>query len=138
MDCKLPLRVFIVDDAADMRERLEGLIGAIGGIRIAGVAARADAAIEGILDTRPDLAVVDVSLAHGTGFDVLRAIGKQAPATQVCMLSNAASEPYRRRAAELGAVDFFDKTLELEALRDFLAACATDRLPARSELLAIA
>jgi hypothetical protein len=33
------------------------------------------------------------------------------------MLSNFASEPYRRHAARLGAKDFFDKSSDMERLR---------------------
>jgi len=37
------------------------------------------------------------------------------------MLSNFASEPYRRHAERLGASGFFDKTTEFERVRDVLA-----------------
>jgi hypothetical protein len=37
------------------------------------------------------------------------------------MLSNFATQPYRRLAAELGAHDLFDKSTEFECVRDLLA-----------------
>ena len=70
---------------------------------------------------------VDVSLAQGTGFDVLRALHARAPDVDVYMLSNFATEPYRRLAERLGARGFFDKTTELERMRDAVAACAASR-----------
>jgi DNA-binding NarL/FixJ family response regulator len=123
MEAAMASSVYIVDDAANVRERLQELIDSIGGLRTAGFAARADTAIDGIVASRPDVAIVDVSLAHGTGFDVLRAVRESAPGTKVCMLSNSAGAAYRERAVELGAAEFFDKTLELAALRAFLVRC---------------
>jgi DNA-binding NarL/FixJ family response regulator len=55
---------------------------------------------------------------------VLRAVQAAAPAIEVYMLSNFASEPYRRLAAELGARDFFDKSSEIERVRDVVAGRA--------------
>ena len=43
------------------------------------------------------------------------------PGIEVYMLSNFASEPYRRHAERLGASGFFDKTTEFERVRDVLA-----------------
>jgi DNA-binding NarL/FixJ family response regulator len=56
---------------------------------------------------------------------VLRAVRAAAPQVDVYMLSNFASEPYRRLAAELGARDFFDKSSEIERVRDLVASRAS-------------
>ena len=102
-------------------ERLEGLLRAVPGARVAGHAAGADEAIRGILAGKPDLAIVDLKLAQGSGFDVLRAVREAAPDIDVYMLSNFASEPYRRLAEQLGARDFFDKSSEFERVREIVA-----------------
>jgi DNA-binding NarL/FixJ family response regulator len=68
--------------------------------------------------------VLDLKLAQGSGFDVLRAVHEQAPEIDVFVLTNHADEPYRRRAERLGARGFFDKTSEFERVRDTLAARA--------------
>ena len=43
------------------------------------------------------------------------------------MLSNFATQPYRRLAAELGARDFFDKSTEFERVRDLVAKRAASQ-----------
>ena len=116
-----PMNVFLVEDSAQVVQRLEEMLAAIVGVRTVGSAARADDAIRSIVSLRPDAVLCDVSLAQGTGFDVLRALREQAPAVEVYMLSNFATEPYRRLAARLGARDFFDKSTELGRMRDAVA-----------------
>jgi DNA-binding NarL/FixJ family response regulator len=62
--------------------------------------------------------LLDLSLDHGgSGFEVLSAIRAQDPAIAFYVLSNFASEPYRRHAERLGALAFFDKSTDLERLR---------------------
>jgi DNA-binding NarL/FixJ family response regulator len=114
--------IFIVEDSALVRERLLELLEGIPETRVTGTAAGADQAIEEILAGRPDVVLLDLRLAQGSGFDVLRALQETAPEIDVYMLSSFASEPYRRLAARLGARDFFDKTNEFDRVRDAIAA----------------
>lgn len=109
--------VFLVDDSPLVRSRLAELVAALPGSRVVGEAADVREAISGILAARPDVVLLDLSLATGSGFDVLKAIHKAEPAIAVYMLTNFASEPYRRHAERLGASGFFDKASEFERLR---------------------
>ena len=122
-----PMNVFLVEDSAQVVQRLEEMLAAIDGVRTVGSAASADEAIREVLTLHPDAVLCDISLAQGTGFDVLRALHAQAPEVDVYMLSNFATEPYRRLAARLGARGFFDKTTELERMRDAVAARAASQ-----------
>jgi DNA-binding NarL/FixJ family response regulator len=112
-----PLRVFVVEDSALVRERLEAMIVQAGAASV-GHAAGVDAAIQAILAQRPQLVILDIQLADGTGFDVLRAIRDQAPEIDVYLLSNHAAYPYRQLAERLGARGFFDKSKEFGRMRD--------------------
>ena len=115
------MQVFLVEDSVMVRERLESLLAEIPGTEIVGRAAGAQAAIRDILQARPDLVVLDVQLAEGSGFDVLRALHAQAPELDVVMLSNYSSDPYRQIAERFGARAFFDKTRDFERVRDVVA-----------------
>ena len=68
------LKVYLVEDSPAILERLEALLGTIEGARTVGRASGASEAIEGILAQHPDLVVLDLKLAEGSGFDVLRAV----------------------------------------------------------------
>ena len=112
------LRIYLVEDSPAVLERLQAMVGTIEGAQSVGHASRATEAIDGILAAQPDVVVLDLKLAEGSGFDVLRAVHDAAPGVDVYMLTNFASEPYRRLAERLGARDFFDKTTEFERVRD--------------------
>jgi DNA-binding NarL/FixJ family response regulator len=118
------LRVYLVEDSPPVRERLEAMLGTIEGARSVGHAAGADEAIRAILAEQPDAVLCDLQLAQGSGFDVLRAVRAAAPEIELYVLTNFASEPYRRLAERLGAREFFDKSTELGRLRASLAARA--------------
>lgn len=115
--------VFLVEDSPLLRSRLEAMLAGIPGARVVGHAAGAEAAIAAILRARPDAVVLDLHLEQGTGFDVMKALQKQAPDIAVYVLTNFPSEPHRRKAASLGARGFFDKSHEVHALGTALAEC---------------
>ena len=105
-----------------LRTRVEAMLASIPGARMVGQAADAQSAIRGILAERPDAVVLDIQLAAGNGFDVLRTVRARAPEIRFYILTNFANEAYRGAAERLGAHGFFDKTNEFERLRDALGA----------------
>lgn len=118
-------RVFLVEDSAPIRQRVLEMLESIDGVNPVGSAATAADAERAILEAQPDGVLLDIKLAQGSGFDVLRSLRRLAPHIEIYMLSNFASAPYRERAASLGAREFFDKTTEIERLRKTLAERAT-------------
>ncbi|MBJ7332105.1 MAG: response regulator transcription factor [Solirubrobacteraceae bacterium] len=83
-----------------------------------------------LLETKyPDLAVVDVGLPDGSGYDVLRRVreadglaSRVDPSTPVMLLSGRASELDRVRGFERGADDFMAKPFSYPELRGRLGA----------------
>jgi DNA-binding NarL/FixJ family response regulator len=118
------MKVFLVEDASLLRERLEKLITSIPGSRSVGHAAAAREAVSAIIAAEPDVVVLDLHLAEGNGFDVLRGLHAAGHAPDVYVLTNDTQEAYRRTAERLGARGFFDKSTEFDALRAALAARA--------------
>ncbi len=122
------MQIFLVEDSAPVRARLSEMLGAIPGATLVGSAANADDAIREILCLRPQVVVLDLSLAGGSsGFDVLRTVRNAAPEIDFYMLSNYAADPYRQLAERLGACDFFDKSRELDRVRDLIAQRAAGK-----------
>jgi len=120
------LRVFVVDDSPLIRERLEAMI-TLAGAEAAGHASGVAAAVRAILLERPEIVILDVQLADGSGFDVLRAVRKQAPEIDVYLLTNFAADPYRQLAERFGARGFFDKSSEFGRMHDVVAQRAAAR-----------
>ena len=113
--------IYLVEDSAPVRERLAAMLTSIPDTQVVGHAGGAHEAISDILAKHPDVVLCDLNLKEGTGFEVLRAVKANAPEIECYMLSNFATQPYRRLAAELGASDFFDKSTEFELVRDLVA-----------------
>ena len=114
-------RVFLVEDSTLVRERMLKMLVSIQGVDAVGSACGARDAERAILAAQPDAVLLDIKLSQGSGFDVLRSLRKHAPHIEIYMLSNFAAEPYRQRAASLGARGFYDKSTEIESLRRALA-----------------
>ena len=116
------MEIFLVEDSLPVRARLAAMLDGIPGATLVGEAADADSAIREILASHPDVVMLDLGLAGGSsGFDVLRAVRPQAPDIDFYMLSNFAADPYRQLAERLGACNFFDKSRELERVRELIA-----------------
>ena len=116
------MEIFLVEDSLPVRARLAAMLDGIPGATLVGEAADADSAIREILASHPDVVMLDLGLAGGSSdFDVLRAVRPQAPDIDFYMLSNHAADPYRQLAERLGACDFFDKSRELERVRELIA-----------------
>jgi DNA-binding NarL/FixJ family response regulator len=100
------------------------MIASIPGAALVGHAAGARAAIRAILAAPPRAVVLDISLAEGNGFEVLREVRESAPQVDFYVLTNFANRAYRQMAENLGARGFFDKSNEFERLQSVLAAAA--------------
>jgi len=108
------LRVYLVEDSPIIVNLLRDLLSGEAGLEIVGQAAEAPVAVAEMIDRMPHVAIVDIALAHGTGFDVLRGLASQGDVRPVMvMLSNYSSQRYRDEARQLGADFFFDKNGEI-------------------------
>lgn len=96
-------RVFIVDDHPLVREWLGSLIGRETDLEVCGTAEDAGKALAAIANTRPDVAVVDLSLSRSSGLDLIKDIRLQHPAVQVLVLSMHEEISYPERAFRAGA-----------------------------------
>ena len=120
-----PLHVYVVEDSAIVQQLLGSAIEAAGA-ELSGCSADAATAIGDVFALQPDLIVIDISLASGTGFDVLRALQQHslAPEAMKVVLTNHATPEYENLSRRLGADRFFDKSFEISralALIDDLA-----------------
>lgn len=83
-----PVTVVIVDDHSIFRSGLRSDLD--GRLQVVGEAADVDAAVASVLETRPDVVLLDVHLpggAGGGGAEVVRRTAGQAPATRFLALS---------------------------------------------------
>jgi two-component system, NarL family, response regulator DevR len=87
-----PLRVLLVDDHEVVRSGLAALLKSTEDIVVAGEAGTVKEAIEQAERARPDVVVMDVRLADGSGIEATREIRARRPKTQVLMLTSFADD----------------------------------------------
>ena len=116
------MKVFVVEDSAAVRERLIEMIREIEDIEVVGEADTFDTAVDGIMNTRPDVAVLDIKLADdgGSGIDVLNQVRKALPAMKAIVLSNYATPQHIKASADAGAEYFLDKSADFERITEIL------------------
>jgi len=115
------IKVFLADDSPPIRRRVNAILGAAQ-MDVVGEAATPDTCIAGILDSHPDVVVLDVQLEGGTGLQVLQAVRSADPDVAFVVFSNASGPAYRKRYLGEGAVRFLDKSTEFDQLAQAVAS----------------
>jgi DNA-binding NarL/FixJ family response regulator len=130
-----PFRIYLVEDSPRIQRILASAIEEAGA-ELAGCSDDAQTAISDVFVMQPDLILIDISLASGSGFDVLRALQDHSltPGASKVVLTNYAYAEYEELSARLGADRFFDKSLEMAQAVEFIGRLveARRRAPARS------
>jgi DNA-binding NarL/FixJ family response regulator len=123
-----PLQVYLVEDSPIMQRLLASAIGAAGA-ELDGCTGDAGTAIADVFAMQPDVIVIDISLASGNGFDVLRALHDHSlvPEATKVVLTNHATDEYRNASVRLGADRFFDKSSETSQALALINALAAER-----------
>jgi len=121
------MRVFLVEDALVIRQRLAKMLATLPGVEVIGEAEEVDDAIQAIQRLRPDVVILDLLLRKGTAFDVLAVIKKDPPAPVVILLTNFTHPLFRQKCLEAGADFFFDKSTEFQQLPNVLLQLSRER-----------
>ncbi len=108
------MRIFIVEDSDIVQSILTEELGRINGVQVCGTTGETGDAVRMIMETAPDLVILDIVLKNGNGFEVLKQIRNGGSKSYVIVLTNHPYHHYRQISRELGADLFFDKTIEFE------------------------
>ncbi|UCF40841.1 MAG: response regulator transcription factor [Gemmatimonadota bacterium] len=104
-----PARVLLVDDHPIVRQGLEQLIDAEQDLTVCAQASDAPTALAAVEQERPDLAVVDISLAGSDGLELVKQIRERWPAVKVMVLSMHSESVYAERTLSAGAQGYIMK-----------------------------
>jgi DNA-binding NarL/FixJ family response regulator len=120
-----PLRVVLVEDHAGFRDQLRHKLEALDGVQVVHMEDNAEAAVRwlGEHPGRWDLLVLDIFLAEGHGFSVLRACQGRQGHQRAVFLTSYTREPARSQALALGADAVFDKVSGLDGFMRFAGQC---------------
>ena len=118
-----PLRILVVDDHAVVRRGVRSLLESHEGWEVCGEATTGREAVEQSKRLRPDVVVMDLSLPELNGLEATRQILKEAPDTEVLVLTMHQSEELARDVLQAGARGYV-----LKADADENLITAVDRL----------
>jgi DNA-binding NarL/FixJ family response regulator len=102
-------RIYIVDDHTMFREGLRQLIEREPNLMVCGDAPDAAEALEGIRSSKPDVVIVDISLAGGSGLDLIKEIKAEFEDLPVLVVSMHDESLYAERALRAGAMGYVMK-----------------------------
>lgn len=101
--------IFIVDDHPLLRQGLAQLIDQEADLAFVGEANDAAEALRGIEKTKPDLAIVDISLKGTSGIELTKSILAAHPKVLVLVISMYDESVYLERALKAGAKGYLTK-----------------------------
>ena len=121
---KTKSKIFIVDDHPLVREWLTNLIHKDPDLVVCGEAEEASSAMPGIAATKPDLAIIDISLGGSSGIELIRSIAASFPKVAIIALSMHDERVYAERTIRAGARGYIMKREStkkiVEAIREVL------------------
>jgi DNA-binding NarL/FixJ family response regulator len=118
-------KVLLVDDHPLVREWLANLINEQPDLQVCGEASDAPRAFQLITDTKPAVAIVDISLEGGSGIELIKNVKAHHPQVAMIVLSMHDEALYAERALRAGARGYIMKREAtkkiLQAIRAVLA-----------------
>lgn len=111
-------KAVVVEDEPNSLELVTSLLAAYGGsFELAGTAASVDEAVKLITKQNPQLVFMDVRIADGTGFDVL----KKLTAINFDLIFVTAYDSYAMEAIKFSAVDYLMKPVGIQEFEEAIA-----------------
>lgn len=132
-------RLFLVEDHPITREGFAQLINFQPDLMVCGQAGTAGDALREIPKAKPDLVIVDISLAGGNGLDLIKDLATSLPGMPSMVLSTHDERLYAERALRAGARGYMMKQepteIVLRSIRNVLRGeiCVSEAM--RSQLL---
>jgi DNA-binding NarL/FixJ family response regulator len=123
------ITVVLADDHAMVRLGLEQLLAGADGIEVAGTAADGESAVAVVLDTRPDVVLMDLQMPGIDGVAATRQIAASGVESQVVVLTSFSDTERIVAALDAGAIGYLLKDTEPEDLLEGIRAAARGESP---------
>jgi DNA-binding NarL/FixJ family response regulator len=103
------INIFLVDDHPLVREWLTNLLLQQPDFQVCGETGNAPEALQLITAAKPDIAIIDITLASGSGLDLIKSIKAGRPGMAILVLSMHDEMLYAERALRAGASGYIMK-----------------------------
>ncbi len=116
------IRVLVVDDQPLTRQGIRAILQGERDIEVIGEAENGQDALTRVLESSPDLVLMDIMMANGDGIEATRAIKQRAPKTQVLVLTVYPDQDLFHKALEAGAAGYVLKDISPDNLAKAIRA----------------
>ncbi len=116
------IRVLIADDHAVVREGTRRMLEQEGDLEVVGEAADGEEAVKLADETRPDVAIVDISMPKLDGIEATRQIKSRCPSVTILILSAYDDDQFVFSLLEAGAAGYLLKSVRSRELVDAVRA----------------
>jgi len=121
------MRVVVADDHPVFRMGLRRLLESVPEVDIVGEASDTASVVEVVIDTRPDVVVMDLHMPGGGGVEATQRIRRDAPEVRVLVLTMHSDTALVRNALRAGARGYVLKDASSEEILRALAAVHADQ-----------
>jgi len=124
------LKVFLIEDSELLQELLGSMLSELDGIEFCGCADGEAQALQRLAEAPVDLVIIDIQLKQGSGIGVLDALQTDSDRygkPRKVVLTNFAHATMRQRCDRLGMDAFFDKSLHIDQLIDYVLDAAQQK-----------
>ena len=123
----MAIKLLIVDDHGVLRAGLRALLNNEADMEVIGEASNAEEAAQQVLDHRPDVVLMDISLSGESGIEITKLLTRQHSKTKVLMLTIHEDETLLRAAIQAGASGYILKrAVESELVNAIRAVAGGD------------
>jgi DNA-binding response OmpR family regulator len=127
MSARLPLTVFVCDDALPVCDRLAQLLVTIPSITLDGCARTLAAGRTAIFARRPEVVILDLNFPDGHGLDLVRALRAAGLDTIVIINSVEPAAVWHELGVGAGVDFYLEKSTPVDRLLDLVEGLATCR-----------
>ncbi len=118
MSADPPIRVFLVDDVAELRMLVRLTLEEDPAIQVVGEAANGRDGVEGVAAAKPDVVLLDLSMPDMDGLEAIPLMRASAPDARLVVLSGHEAGRISLEALDQGATRYVNKSSDLGTIRE--------------------
>jgi DNA-binding NarL/FixJ family response regulator len=122
------VKVFIIDDHAEVRQALRMRLSSIPDMAVVGDAGEAEAALQQLRALHPDIVLIESKRTDGRGLEIISWIAQSRLAEAVLVLTSYPSEWERWAAHRAGAAHYLLKEIDSPVLIEQIRRTALEHL----------
>jgi DNA-binding NarL/FixJ family response regulator len=122
-----PIRIFLVDDHAVLRQAVSVMLGAERDMTVVGQAGNGREALAAVKSARPDVVMLDLKMPEAGGLEVLQDIQRTCPKARVIVFTMYENPAYVNAAIRTGASGYVLKSVGREDLLEAIRAVHSGR-----------